>query len=284
VSVTRRLVLGELLAAIAGLAIHRHYLSGSDEGVHARIGDLRRILADLDIASQAGLRIHEVDAVKGYARWASTYDDPANPMFEYEQSVVRPLLDTLPIGRILDAACGTGRHLTYLRDRGHVVAGFDQSPEMLAVAKTKVPEADFRIGQLDQIPWTAGSFDAAVCALALTHARDLGGPISELARIVRSGGRIVISDIHPVGIMIDYQALFESNDERVAFIRNYFHLHSEYLESFARAGLRVRRCVEPTVQPGTGPLRSQASRVMSEAAAMAYLGLPMVLVWDLDHL
>jgi SAM-dependent methyltransferase len=90
-------------------------------------------------------------------------------MFEFEQVVMRSLLDTLPIGRVLDAACGTGRHLTYLQGLGHEVAGFDQCPEMLAVAKAKAPEVDLRIALLDKAPWADGSFDAAVCALALTH-------------------------------------------------------------------------------------------------------------------
>jgi SAM-dependent methyltransferase len=269
---------------MVGLAIHRHYLSGRDEAVRARIADLRMILGDLAASGAPTLEVPELDALDGYARWASIYDNSASPMFEYEQAAVRSLLDILPTGRVLDAACGTGRHLAYLHMLGHEVAGFDQCPEMLTVAKAKVPGADLRIAKLDQIPWPDCSFDTVVCALALTHEPDLAGPIRELARVVRPGGRVVISDIHPVGIIIDYQALFELSNGALGFVRNYRHLHSEYLDSFGTIGLQVRRCLEPVACLGIGLLGSQASELFSEAAAMAYLGLPMVLVWDLDRL
>jgi SAM-dependent methyltransferase len=229
------------------------------------------------------LQVLKLDPLVGYARWAAIYDDAADPMFEYEQAAVRSVIDTLPIGRALDAACGTGRHLTYLRMLGHEVAGFDLCPQMLALARAKAPDVDLRIAKLEEVPWSDGSFDTAVCALALTHQRELAGPIKELARVVRFGGRVVISDIHPAGILIDRQALFESTDGTLAFVPNYLHLHGEYLDCFEMAGLCVRRCLEPTVGTGSGLLRSQAGQLFGEAAAMAYLGLPMVLVWELER-
>jgi predicted TPR repeat methyltransferase len=52
---------------------------------------------------------------------------------------MRDLLDTLGTGRVLDAACGTGRHAVYLLDLGHGVTGVDVSAAMLREASERHP-------------------------------------------------------------------------------------------------------------------------------------------------
>jgi len=63
------------------------------------------------------------------------YDEPGNQLLDIEQTIVREILDTLPVGEALDAACGTGRHAAYLASLGHKMIGVDTSPEMLARAR-----------------------------------------------------------------------------------------------------------------------------------------------------
>lgn len=168
----------------------------------------------------------ELPARAGYAHWAATYDGP-NPAVAQEERVVRPLLDEMPAGVALDAACGTGRHARHLAARGHAVTGVDASPEMLAVARAKVPDAGLLLGDLAALPLPAASVDFAVCSLALTHCQGLGPPIRELARVVRPGGRIVLSDIHPFVVTLGLQAvLLRDAEGRLAFVRNRVHHHS----------------------------------------------------------
>ena len=52
--------------------------------------------------------------------------------------------DSVPAGRVIDAACGTGRYIEYLMQRGRTVVGVDTSEEMLAVARTRMPDCEFR--------------------------------------------------------------------------------------------------------------------------------------------
>jgi SAM-dependent methyltransferase len=82
---------------------------------------------------------------------------------------VRQILDRIPAGNALDAACGTGRHAGYLAALGHQVTGVDSSPDMLARARQRVPAARFLAGDLHQLPIRVEAVDLVVCALALTH-------------------------------------------------------------------------------------------------------------------
>ena len=116
----------------------------------------------------------------------------------------------------------------YLAERGHIVTGVDQSPEMLDLAREKVPGGRFLPGDLLSLPLDDGSVDAAVCALALVHVADVAAAIAELARVVRPGGRIVITDVHPVLVMLGWQAQFPTADGR-GFMRLHPHLVSDYL-------------------------------------------------------
>jgi SAM-dependent methyltransferase len=70
---------------------------------------------------------------------------------------------------------------------GHEVVGVDGSPEMLDLARDRVPQARFLEGDLGDLPVEDGNFDLAVCALALGHAEDLRPPIAELAPLTVQG-------------------------------------------------------------------------------------------------
>lgn len=106
------------------------------------------------------------------------------------------ILGPLLPGVALDAACGTGRYTEYLAGRGHQVIGVDSSPDMLAHARTRVPNADLRQGDLHLLPVPDDHVDIVVCALALTHLPDVGPAITEFARVLRPGGHLVITDVH----------------------------------------------------------------------------------------
>ena len=151
---------------------------------------------------------------------------------------------------------------------------------MLAVAREKVPAARFELGELTGLPTEDKSFDLAVCALALTHLADPAPAIGELARSVRPGGRVVISDAHPTLVLIQGQGLFPHRGG-FAFVRNHVHLHGAYLAAFAAAGLAVESCDEV---PMAGDYRAGLFAGAAEAAASIWDDLPAALVWTLERL
>jgi SAM-dependent methyltransferase len=151
---------------------------------------------------------------------------------------------------------------------------------MLEKARVKLPDGDFREGDLEALPVASGSVDVAVCALALVHLPDVQRAIAELARAVRAGGRVIISDVHPFPIMLGWQAQFRTADGGAGFMRLHPHLPSAYCEAFATAGLRVRACHEPRLTPESAV--TAAAERLPEANRAAWVGLPGVIIWDLE--
>jgi ubiquinone/menaquinone biosynthesis C-methylase UbiE len=195
--------------------------------------------------------------------------------------VVWSLLDSVPPGRALDAACGTGRHARHLVELGHEVLGVDLTPEMLRRAAAGVPEATFREADLRDIPAGDRDFDLVVCALALAHLADLDVAIAELVRVLKPGGRLVISVLHPFQAHLGWQAPFADASGRRAFVREHPHTHADYLAAFRSARLSLLGCVEPVLTADHVQAKRRAFRHVPEATIAAYAGLPGVLVWDL---
>lgn len=128
-----------------------------------------------------------ISAAEVYEDWAPRYDAPGNQLIDIEQPVVRRILDGLPVGTALDAACGTCRHTVYLQELGHHVIGVDASPEMLAQARKRLPDVDLHEADLHRLPLPDNAVDTVVCALALTHVPDLAPVLAEFARVLRPG-------------------------------------------------------------------------------------------------
>jgi SAM-dependent methyltransferase len=267
---------------VEGIALIRH-LFEDDRFAAERIEEIRRIVCGEDEVYQLGIDVPIVDPRRGYARWAETYDDPGNPLVQLEQPVVWSIIEHIAPGVALDAACGTGRHAHHLVELGHHVVGVDGSPEMLARATRSVPEAVFEEGDLCSLPLETASVDLVVCALALGHVADLSGAVSELSRVLRPGGRMVLSDQHPAAVAFGGAAYFQDAGGGAGVVRGYGHLHGDYLRAFEGARLVLRQCLEPRFGPAEAAMMDAASTFIPLAAEAAYVGVPGALIWDLDR-
>jgi malonyl-CoA O-methyltransferase len=148
---------------------------------------------------------------EGYDRWASVYDHDANPLQALEESFVRRAIGDPRGLRVLDLGCGTGRHALWLAAGGADVTGVDFSEGMLEKAREKPDAARVRFIQHDvhqPLPFEDGAFDLVVSGLVLEHLHVLEPFFAEAIRVTRSGGRAVISAMHPAMCLRGSQARF----------------------------------------------------------------------------
>jgi ubiquinone/menaquinone biosynthesis C-methylase UbiE len=277
--------IGHYVLGIEGLALLRTWIHPERGAADARVQELASFAADRSGGPLAyRVPIPEQDVTTGYTQWAATYDAMPNPLIQVEEPIVRRAIDALAPGVALDAACGTGRHTAYLLERGHRVVAVDATQAMLEQARQRASAADLRVGALEAIPLDDGSVDASVCALALTHVADLRPAIRELARVTRRGGRVILSDQHPMMEMLGGSAFYVSADGGFAYVTTYYHPISSYLDAFSEAGLGVMRCDEPcwtATSVATMLASGGLGGIADDAFRGALVGMPSALVWVL---
>jgi demethylmenaquinone methyltransferase / 2-methoxy-6-polyprenyl-1,4-benzoquinol methylase len=105
-----------------------------------------------------------------------------------------------PGEQVLDVATGTGLVARALvRRYGCRVVGLDQSEEMLARARALtagIPEIELRRGEAERLPFADREFDGLTFTYLLRYVDDPAATMTELARVVRSGGRIAMLEFH----------------------------------------------------------------------------------------
>ena len=121
--------------------------------------------------------------------WEKMYEPQRLPHFD-------GILDACGVTsgtHILDAGCGSGGLSLRASLRGARVAGFDISEEMIALARAKVADGDFRLGELNAPPFEDDAFDAVISSECLFFSPDPVAAVREFARVCKGQGRIAIS-------------------------------------------------------------------------------------------
>jgi len=172
--------------------------------------------------------------------------------------------------RVLDAGCGGGFYSLLLSEKGAKVLGIDGSEKMIEIAKEKASikmlSTKFSIGDVTNLKIEDGAFDLVFSTLVLMEFKELDKGISELVRVTKSGGDIVVSVQHPILTAGDWerksgQKLFRKLDdyfvereleetwenkkkERVPF--KYYHRPLQaYVHHFLERGCVLTHLIEP---------------------------------------
>ena len=240
------------LIGLEGLALLRGWAGDFDrQFVLDRLDEVRRLLDDPVLSGHDGIDVVRAHSNDGYRTWATTYDDGPNGLFAIDEAVIDEILDALPAGDALDAACGTGRLTRHLLDRGHRVIGADASPEMLDVARRRLPGVEWRSGDLRDLPVDDESVDLVLCGLALAHVEDLRPAMAEFARVLRPGGHLVISDAHHELVLRGSVVKAVGPNGEPGLVATYRHSPGDFLRAALAVGLEVRRCEEPRRAAGS---------------------------------
>lgn len=118
------------------------------------------------------------------------------------ESAMLELLDDRPIGRLLDIGTGTGRMVELFGPSAESVIALDRSAEMLRLARAKLaPEVGAKcqlmIGDFNDLALEAGAADTVVLHQVLHYAQAPQNVVSEVARVLAPGGRVLIVDFAP---------------------------------------------------------------------------------------
>ena len=188
----------------------------------------------------------------------------------YERPAILALAGDVAGRRILDAGCGSGPLFAALRDRGAVVTGFDKSAGMLELARRRLGDgADLRVADLGSpLPFPDGTFDDVIASLVLHYLEDWGPALAELRRVLKPGGRLIVSVDHPFAVNLmhreagrkaDYFATFNYTFEWTmggqTALMSFWHrpLHA-MTDAFTAAGFRIAVISEPEPAPAASEL------------------------------
>ena len=137
--------------------------------------------------------------------------------------------------------------------------------------------------------------DLAVCALALTHVEELAGPYGELARVVKSGGRLVVSDTHSLyPTSTRYPLVKELPSGGFGYMPGWEHSLADHVNAALEAGFtvdrveerKIRRIIDPSFEPevlGDAPVPDPWPLMTwaTTAANAAYADAPRVMYLQL---
>lgn len=181
---------------------------------------------------------------RGYDLWAEVYDSNGNPLTALDDAIFARLFRFPARGRLaIDLGCGTGRVTAKLLRLGARVTAVDFSERMMDLARAKFGpgRVDFVSADLTKrLPFPQKRFHLATACLVLEHIRDKRGFLSEAYRILKPGGVLYLSEMHPAMELLGKTANF--TDPRTgADIRPRSHVRciSDLAMAAQGAGFRI---------------------------------------------
>lgn len=128
-----------------------------------------------------------------FAVAAAAYDR-GNPLLAIERPETEALLPCLGGQDVLDLGAGRGHYAALARALGaRLTVALDLTPEMVKGAPRPIV-----VGDAARIPLRDASVDVVVAGLLVSYVSDRAGAFAEIARVLRPGGVLVLSDLHPV--------------------------------------------------------------------------------------
>ena len=121
--------------------------------------------------------------------WAELQEPTGAPLYEATFDIQRVGNGT----RLLDVGCGSGYALQLAAKRGALVSGFDASGELLRVARSRLPDSDFRQGDLEELPYDDDTFDAVTAFNSVQYAGDPVRGLREIRRVAAPGAPVAVA-------------------------------------------------------------------------------------------
>ena len=127
--------------------------------------------------------------------WGSRARDWADIQEGQCRPVYAAALERIGAGKgkaYLDAGCGAGMAAQIAAEQGARISGLDAAPNLLAIARTRVPDGEFHLGDLESLPFQDGTFDLITGFNSFQYA---GNPVTALAearRVAKRGATVLV--------------------------------------------------------------------------------------------
>ncbi|TCC25105.1 class I SAM-dependent methyltransferase [Kribbella speibonae] len=183
----------------------------------------------------------------------------------YERPAMVSLAGEVSGRRVLDVGCGSGPLMAALGDKGAIVSGFDLSASMIELAHRRLGEdADLTVADLAKpLPYDDAAFDDVVGSLVLHYLKDWTEPLAELRRVLKPGGRLILSLNHPFvytalnpdGEYFDVAEFsFDAEHAGRTVVYTIWHRPLQAMsDAFTAAGFRISVIMEPPISVDTPP-------------------------------
>lgn len=196
----------------------------------------------------------------------------------YQEKLIKPnllrILAPKPGEEILDVGCGQGYFSRLIAKEGSRVVGVDLANELIAIAREEAGEREsYFVMSAEKMSGLQNSrFDAAICILALQNMKNLQNAISEMSRVLKTNGRLVLVLNHPAfrvptasfwgydeKAKAQYRSIYKYLSEisqevdmtqgvkdksKKKFTMSFHHPLQVYFKAFAKAGLATVRLEE----------------------------------------
>ncbi|MFY0637918.1 class I SAM-dependent methyltransferase [Maricaulis maris] len=190
----------------------------------------------------------EIPVLTAYRAWAAIYDENENRTRDLDATCLASAGLPLAGAKIVEFGAGTGKNTAHLARHAASVVAIDISPEMLAKAQARRLGGHVTFLEHDicqDWPLAAETADIVIGNLVLEHVRDLLPVMVQAARVLRPGGRLYLSEIHPFRQSGGSQARFEQGDGRTVRVEAYYHGVADYLAAAEAAGFSLLTLEEP---------------------------------------
>jgi SAM-dependent methyltransferase len=127
--------------------------------------------------------------------WGAAASDYAGLVEGFFRPAYTHVLDELGIGpgcHLLDVGCGPGLAAALAARRGAVVAGLDAAEPSIAIARERTPGGDFRVGDMETLPWSDATFDAVTSFNGFQFAGDIVRALEEAGRVTAPSGQVAL--------------------------------------------------------------------------------------------
>jgi SAM-dependent methyltransferase len=161
----------------------------------------------------------------------------------------------------LDVGCGPGLVERLLSGRFAELHGVDVSEAMVALARERVPEAEFRVSSPDRLPYEDGRFDLVFTVCVLHHVQPGGRAslVAEMARVTRPGGLVVVFEHNPWNPLTRKVVRSCAFDEGVVLLTQ-----REVAAALRATGLEITDAAYLLFSPWRGALVERAERALAK--------------------